>query len=168
MAAALIGLGCDVADASTCRVEVEPSSCQVREGLTMKGGGKFTTPQGITYRMNGMTVSDYNRGLCQPQMRTFLGPEYFNSGCSSLYCRDKQTCPNSKMASGCNQTGDMMSYLFESQADFIGNDAPPPCFGGSKCGGYGSVVGWETNPNGPGLKWQAGGTQMACGQQMFQ
>lgn len=167
--ASRIGLGCGIADASTCRMEVEPSSCKMGTGMTMQGGGKFTTAQDVTYRVNGMTISDYNAGLRQPQMRTFLGPEYFNSGCSSLYCRDKEACGgNMKLAKGCGQTGDMMSFLFESQADFIGNDAPPPCFGGSKCGGYGSVLGWETNPKGPGLKWQAEGMQLACGQQTFQ
>jgi len=129
----------------------------------MKGNQSYTTPGGVTFRTNGMTVTDFNQGLRLPQMRTFLGPEYWNAGCTSLYCKDSTMCPGGTNATTCAPTGDMFNYLFESHSDFTGNDAPPACFGGL-CSGYSSVLGWETSNTGMGTKWQAQGSQPACGE----
>lgn len=64
-------------------------------------------------------------------------------------------CPGNSVARGCDRSTDMFNYLFESQSDMTGNNAPPACFGG-KCSGYDSTLGWETSQTVPGaVKWQA-------------
>jgi hypothetical protein len=158
-----IGLNFGMSPPETCRVEVQPSKCSTGVNSSIKGSQNYTTPQGVTYHQYGMTVSDYNQGLRVPQMRTFLGPEFFNGGCTSLYCKDSTMCPNSVKAQTCAQTQDMFKYLFDSERSFVGNTAPPACFGG-KCSGYSSVPGWETSASNPTqLKWQAGSPPTACG-----
>ena len=140
--ATAISLNYGISDPKTCRVEITPSSCPLGLNSSIKGSQTYTTPTGVVYRNFGMTVQDYNRGLRLPQQRTFVGPEYFNSGCTSLYCKDAQMCPSSVEAQSCERTTDMLDYLFERQSDFTGNNAPPPCFGG-KCVDYGSTLGWQ-------------------------
>jgi len=159
-----ITLNYGISPPKTCRVEVTPSTCQLGLNSAIKGSQNYTNPGGVTFHTYGMTVQDYNAGLRQPQMRTFLGPEYFNSGCSSLYCKDSALCQQSKMAQGCQRSDDMFTYLFAHQSDFTGNNAPQSVAIGSKCSGYNSVKGWELSSTNPTqLKWQAAPDAFAAG-----
>jgi hypothetical protein len=148
-----ISLDYQMSPPATCRVEIQPPSCQLNDKAKMKGNQVYTNPQDVTFREYGMTVQNYNSGLQMPQMRTFLGPEYFNGGCTSLYCKDSTMCPTGSTARSCQPSSDMFDYLFTSQSDFTGNSAPPQIAGG-KCVSYDSVLGWELGANGE-PKWKA-------------
>jgi hypothetical protein len=153
-----ISLNYGISAPSTCRVEVLPGTTAVGYNTVMKGGQQYTTPFGVTYRMNGMTITHQDRGLHMPQMRSFLAPEYYNAGCTSLYCKDAQMCPGSTIARPGKEQQDMYDYLFEPQSDVTGNDAPPACFvGGDKYCSYNSVLGWQQTPGSTTLKWQTDG-----------
>lgn len=158
-----ISLDYGISNPQTCRVEVQPSTVATGFNTVMKGGQKYTTPSGITYRINGMTITQPDKGLRMPQMRSFLAPEYYNSGCSSLYCKDAQMCPSSVTIQSDHENNDMMNFLFESHSDFTGNDAPPQCFaGGDKYSGYNSVRGWQTSGLSSQMQWQSGSVQGGC------
>lgn len=158
-----ISLNYGISNPETCRVEVVPSSCMTSLNSSIKGSQNYTTTGGIALHQYGMTVQNYNEGLRQPQMRTFLGPEYFNAGCTSLYCKDSNMCPSSVPARGCARSSDMFNYLFDHQSDFTGNDAPPACFGG-KCSGYDSTIGWQLSSTQPStVQWQTSGNTGMCG-----
>lgn len=157
-----ISLNYGISNPETCRVEVTPSTCQIGANAVIKGSQTYTDPYNVTSHVYGMTVQNYNEGLRQPQMRTFLGPEYFNAGCTSLYCKDSQMCPSSVPAQSCERSNDMFAYLFEQQSNFTGSNPPPACFGG-KCSGYDSTVGWSVSKQNPTkLQWQSAGLQGGC------
>lgn len=159
-----INLDFGLSPPSTCRTEVQPGTCKLGLNSIQKGSQRYTTPTGVTFRNNGMTVQDFNAGLRLPQMRTFLGPEYFNSGCTSLYCKDDTMCRGSKTARECQPTSDMMAYNFEAQCDSTGNSSPPWLAVG-KGVTYNSTLGWELSDTSPGLlKWQEAGANSQCGQ----
>ena len=152
--ASAINLNYGISDPETCRVEVVPTSCTRGARTTVHGSQVYTNPSGVVYRTGGMIVQDSNRGLRLPQQRSFLSPEYYNSGCTSLYCKDAQMCPGSVSAQTCDRTSDMMSFLFETQSDHTGNNAPPSCFGGGKCSGYDSTLGWQLSNKPGALQWE--------------
>lgn len=137
----------------TCRVQPEQAPMMEGPGTIHRGFETHVTPYGVVYQQNGMTVSDFNRNLRLPQKRTFLGPEYFNGGCFSLYCKDSAQCPNSRLATPSPQTEALFQAAFDTPFDpATGNNAPPPCFGGN-CNSYNSVTGWEITSSGK-LRWQ--------------
>src|SRR5579872_1435104 len=152
-----ISLDYGLSPPETCRVELNPGVCNTSPFSQMVGNQTFTNDNGVTFRQYGMTRQNYNVGLRMPQMRTFLGPDYFNSGCTSLYCKDGAMCPQSVVAKECQLSSDMFDYLFTHQGHHTGNGAPPPCFGG-KCSGYDSTLGWQTDTNAAVLNWQKSDT----------
>lgn len=146
-----IALNYGISPPHTCRVEVQPlePAC-AHSRMWQSGGGEFTAANGVHYVMNGMTVLRYNEGLTLAQSRGYLFPQYFNTGCSTLYCKDGTMCPNSTPVKSNPTTTSMLDYLFENHSDFTGNSAPPgDC---SKGTSYSSTRGWELQGN--RLKWQ--------------
>lgn len=138
MAAACVGLS----PPETCRVEmplvVPPSTC--------------TLPGGIQYNIQGMTVFPQNQTLRVAQRRPWLEPEFYNSGCAPMYCKDQVQCPLGKIATESPKTRALLDAAFSSNCPFTGNDASPACFQG-KCGTYNSTSGWEVTQD-QKLRWQ--------------
>lgn len=153
MAATGMNLNFQLSPQQTCRVALQPSEQTVNKGTMLLGEQTYVTPSGVRYMRPGMTVSDFNQRLRLPQRRTFLGPEYFNGGCVTPYCKDSTQCPESTQATVSPRTNSLFAAAFDTPFDFTGNDAPPQCFQGV-CSGYNSVVGWETAPTGE-LRWQS-------------
>lgn len=118
------------------------------------GSSKIVTPYGVTYYRPGVTVREFNHpSLRLPQKREFLGPEFYNSGCATLYGNSRfQQGPNSAL-SDADATQAMFNYNFRAQPFFQGNTAS--CYNaGAKGPSPNSALGWMTDRNGA-LLWQA-------------
>jgi hypothetical protein len=118
------------------------------------GSQKMVTPYGVTYYRPGVTVREFNGPeLRLPQKRAFLGPEFFNSGCATLYGNSRfNSGPNSALTDQA-ATQSMFNYTFSPRPYFEGNNAS--CYNaGVKCVGPNGALGWMMNKEG-NLLWQA-------------
>ena len=118
------------------------------------GSSKTITPYGVTYYRPGVTIREFNHGeLRLPQKREFLGPEFYNSGCATLYGNSRfNKGPNSANTDS-NATMAMYDYVFSSSPYFEGNSAS--CYdAGVKCTGPNSALGWMMDPAG-NLLWKS-------------
>jgi hypothetical protein len=139
--------------------------CAIVPGKIGDLGSKvFVTPYNVTYQRPGVTVREFNHaGLRLPQKREFLGPEFFNAGCATLY-------GNSRFGGGESSAHDSMAteamfdYNFSAQPYYTGNNFP--CENaGAKCASANSALGWMLNKNGQ-LLWQsqdAAAANQRCG-----
>ena len=117
------------------------------------GSSKVVTPYGVTYYRPGVAVREFNGPeLRLPQKREFLGPEFFNSGCATMYGNNRfQSGPNSA-ATDSAATQAMFNYSFAPRPYFEGNAAS--CYdAGAKCMGPNSALGWMMDKSGK-LLWQ--------------
>jgi hypothetical protein len=118
------------------------------------GSSKIITPYGVTYYRPGISIREFNHGdLRLPQKREFLGPEFFNSGCATLYGNSRfNQGPNSATTDSKSTTA-MYDFVFSSSPYFEGNHAS--CYdAGVKCAGPNSALGWMMDPAGT-LLWQS-------------
>lgn len=117
------------------------------------GSSKIVTPYGVTYYRPGVTTREFNGpDLRLPQKRDFLGPEFYNSGCATLYGNTRFTQgPNSAVTDSA-ATMAMFDYTFAPRPYFEGNAAS--CYNaGAKCMGPNSALGWMTDKSGTPM-WQ--------------
>ena len=146
-----------------CRVDLKRIStldtpggeCAVVPGkIGDLGSSKIVTPYGVTYYRPGVTVREFNHAeLRLPQKRAFLGPEFFNSGCATLYGNSRfQQGPNSAVTDSL-ATQAMFDYNFGSQPFSQGNAVA--CYNaGMKGPSPNSALGWMTDQSG-NLLWQS-------------
>ena len=147
-------------------MDSQGGECIVEQGRIGDLGSKtFTTPYNVVYQRPGVTVREFNHaGLRLPQKREFLGPEFFNSGCATLYGNSRfGGGPSSATES--SQTEAMFDYNFAPHSYFEGNDADCSCTL-AKCNSLPNTAqGWMLNKNGD-LLWQAAernAAQPRCG-----
>ena len=122
------------------------------------GSKKYISPYNVTYYRPGVTVREFNGpDLRLPQKREFLGPEFYNSGCATLYGSGRfESGPNSATSDPAS-TENMFNYVFAPQPYFQGNNVP--CYSaGVKCDGPNSALGWMLDASGNPL-WQSSGKQ---------
>lgn len=95
------------------------------------GSRRQETSAGVIYYRPGMVIREFNhRNLRVPQMRDWLGPQYFYSGCVTRY-------GNSSVQKGCGQpseaiteeTQNMYDHLFTSQDYGIATKSCTECAG---------------------------------------
>lgn len=147
----------------TCRVDMPRISTWSEKGgecadIPGKRGSlnqkTYVTPYGVTYYEPGVTVSEFNhRALRLPQKRDFLGAEFYNAGCATLYGRSNfdPSLPNS--ARNLNtESEEMYQSLWMPQPYFTTNNPPCEC-NGIKCDSYNGPKGWVMDKNGV-LAWQ--------------
>lgn len=85
---------------------------------------------GAVYTQHGMLTETNPHGpLRVPQRRTFLMPEYFNSGCSTEYCAgDEKIYPTGRPACSGPQTSSWnnreLDPYFASTDPYYGNSVP--------------------------------------------
>ncbi len=114
------------------------------------GTKRFITPDNVEFVQNGVTVREFNhRALRLPQKRPFLGPEFFNSGCATLY----GTVGYDTNMADVNPavTANMFNNVFASQGFFEGNN-PAPCCTGVKAASSNSALGYARDDKGQ-LLW---------------
>ena len=114
----------------------------------------FVTPYNVTYYEPGVIVREFNhRALRLPQMREFLGPEFFNPGCATLYGNAKfdPNLPNSA-TNLAPETQQMYESLWAPQLYFEGNKPPCDC-NGIKCDSPNGPNGWRFTSSGD-VAWQ--------------
>lgn len=161
--------------ARDCRVDLpristmgtQGGECAIVPGKVGDLGSKvFVTPYNVIYQRPGVTVREFNHeGLRLPQKREFLGPEFFNSGCATLYGNSRfNQGPNSAQES--QETENMFNYAFATQPYFQGNDFDCACVLG-KCAGdlSNSAMGYMLDDNSQ-LLWKskaAGALNQQCG-----
>ena len=145
-----------------CRVDLKRIStldskggeCAIEPGkIGDLGSSKLTTPYGVTYYRPGVTVREFNHAeLRLPQKREFLGPEFFNTGCATLYGNSRfNQGPNSATTDSAASLA-MYDYVFSPRPYFEGNNAS--CYNaGVKCMSPNSALGWMQDKNG-NLLWQ--------------
>lgn len=117
------------------------------------GSKVFVTPYNVTYYRPGVTVREFNGpDLRLPQKRTFLGPEFYNSGCATLYGNSRFNIgPNTADTEAAGSRA-MFEYSFAPQPYFQGNRVD--CTNaGAKCASPNSALGWMLLPDG-NLMWQ--------------
>lgn len=148
---------------SYCRVDAPRIStlesrggeCATDQGVIGDlGSSKTVTSYGVTYYHPGVVVREFNHPpLRLPQKREFLGPEFFNSGCATLYGNTRfDSGPNSALTDAA-ATRAMFDYNFASRPYFEGNNAS--CYNaGVKCTSPNSALGWMMDPSGK-LLWQS-------------
>ena len=150
---------------SDCRVDLPRIStydskgqeCSIDPGKIGDLGSKiFVTPSNVTYYRPGVTIREFNHpALRLPQKREFLGPEFYNSGCATLYGNSRfNVGPNSaSLTAEKIATEAMYDYNFETQPYYQGNDFD--CYNaGVKCTGPNSALGWMLTKDG-GLLWNS-------------
>lgn len=118
------------------------------------GSQKMVTPYGVTYYRPGVTVREFNGPeLRLPQKRAFLGPEFYNSGCATLYGNSRfNSGPNSAVTDQV-ATQAMFNYSFSPRPYFEGNNAS--CYNaGVKCTSPNGALGWMMDKEGK-LLWQS-------------
>ena len=157
----------------SCRVD-NPEACE--ELSLNKWGRGFSSYEhgGAKYYQNGMYQYKPENGLRVSQQRPFLTTEYYNSGCSSLYCTNNEpdypsghSC-NGQISRGDAETNSMLDYYFQSTDPFIGNSIPVNAVG-IKSTSVNSSAGWiavSTKDGGTAPLWmvesQARGEMNAC------
>jgi hypothetical protein len=162
---------------SDCRVDLPRIStydskgqeCAIVPGKIGDLGSKiYTTPYNVVYYRPGVTVREFNHaGLRLPQKREFLGPEFFNTGCATLFGNNRfNVGPNSADTDSIG-TQAMYDYNFAPQPYFQGNDFD--CYNaGVKCVSPNSALGWMLTKDDK-LLWKSKNqeelTQDFCGTQ---
>lgn len=128
-----------------CLHQIDPEKIahQVNPKKWYLGFHKTVSPNGVIYHHGGSINVDFNNNLRLHQRRTFLGPDFFNSGCLSYNCRDKNKCPGQELAEIAPETQQMFNHAFNSNDPFVRNDVSRECVG-VKCNSYNSVSGWMT------------------------
>lgn len=142
---------------SDCRVDMPRISTMSSKGgecvidpgkIGDLGSQSFVTPDNVVYYRPGVTVREFNHAdLRLPQKRTFLGPEFFNAGCATLYGSTRfnngQPSANADNAA----TDAMFNYNFAPRPYYEGNNVD--CVtAGVKCISPNSALGWMMNKNG--------------------
>jgi hypothetical protein len=129
--------------------------CVIEKGkIGDLGSEVFVTPDNVVYYHNGVTVREFNHaGLRLPQKRTFLGPEFYDSGCATMYGNSRfNPGEPSSAQSDSAATEAMFNYVFAPQPYFEGNNVD--CTTAlSKCQGPNSALGWMMDSNGQ-LLWK--------------
>jgi hypothetical protein len=94
------------------------------------GSTKQVTSRGVIYYNPGVTVREFNhQELRLPQKRTFLGPEFYHSGCTTRYGSTRvDNFPNSAENISEN-TLKMFDQAFESHDHAITQDFCTSCAG---------------------------------------
>jgi len=152
--------------ARDCRVDLPRIStmnskgdeCAIVPGKVGDLGSKvFTTPYNVVYQRPGVTIREFNHeGLRLPQKRSFLGPEFFNSGCATLYGNSRfNQGPNS--ANESTDTSAMFDYAFATRPYFESSaGGAGPCYcAGAKCSDpVNSFIGWNLDKDGQ-LGWKS-------------
>ena len=162
---------------SDCRVDLPRIStygskgqeCSIVPGKIGDLGSKmYTTPYNVVYYRPGVTVREFNHaGLRLPQKREFLGPEFFNSGCATLYGNNRFNQGPNTATSDSMGTQAMFDYNFATQPYYQGNNFD--CYNaGAKCVSPNSALGWMLGKDNQ-LLWksqnQSGEAQKICGSQ---
>ena len=114
------------------------------------GSKTYVTPYNVVYQRPGVTIREFNpQSLRLPQKRTFLGPDFFNSGCVGLYGNSRwESGPSSAEEDAANSATRMMyDYSFQTRPYFEGNNVDCAT-AGAKCAGPNSALGWMLNPAG--------------------
>jgi hypothetical protein len=140
---------------SSCRVDLPRIStldtkggeCAIEPGkIGDLGSKKFVTPYNVTYYQPGVTIREFNHeGLRLPQKREFLGPEFFNSGCTTLYGNNRFTTGPNTADTDSKDTMAMFDYTFATRPYFEGNNVTCSTVG-AKCAGPNSPLGWMMDP----------------------
>ncbi len=136
----------------SCRVN-NPETCE-EQSLNKWGRGFFQYDyNGSTFSQNGMYQWKPQNGLRVYQQPQYLSTEYFNSGCSSLYCNNDQDvyptghgCTGGKPSRGDAETTETLNYYFQSTDPFQGNSVPVNAVG-IKGTTQNSTAGWISVEN---------------------
>lgn len=118
------------------------------------GSSKTVSPYGVVYYRPGVTVREFNHAdLRLPQKREFLGPEFFNGGCATLYANGRLASGPSSATTDTAATSSMLDRMFASQPYFEGNQAS--CYNaGVKGNSPNSALGWMMDKD-RNLLWEA-------------
>lgn len=127
-------LNATVPEPQSCRTDFVPSVTVVNP-LVRQLGNQAYGP----WHYNGMTEVSENWALPTPQHRSFLFPQYFSSGCVSLYCNSQSQCPGSKPAQV--MLGSPMNQMFQPNPVFA-DQLPGSCFQGKSL--QNTSLGWMT------------------------
>ena len=128
-----------------CRVN-RPNQCTpVSLNRWDKGGSQSTKYKDIRFYNHGMQIYRPEDGLRVPQRRSFLSPEYFDSGCLRPYCQQKANCPAGTFSGPTQREEKMFDYYFESRDPYEGNNGPMNCVG-IKGDSINSFAGWAVPP----------------------
>jgi len=129
------------------------------------GSKKYVTPYNVIYHEPGTIIRNWNhRGLRLPQKQAYLAPEFYNSGCSTLYGSSKfDNGPNSATSNSAS-TNAMYDTMFSSMPYNEGNNVSCACGSCGTCKGYNSSAGWMVEKNGK-LAWE---NQALAQQQAYQ
>lgn len=132
-------------DPSNCRVNA-PNECEMKRFNTWNIQSK-DQPQFSDYPAvyHGMTDYKPSNGLRVAQKRTFLEPEYYNSGCVQPYCLNKNECPSGNITTTTRTENVLFNKMFRSIDVDTGNNGPSTCVG-IKRDTQNSYSGWETTP----------------------
>lgn len=144
-----------------CRVQLPVISTWERPGdetviehgkIGDLGSKTYISPNNVIYQQPGVTIREFNhRGLNWHQKKEHLGPEFFNTGCATLYGNSLHDHgPNTTVDD--KKTQDMFNYYFSSVEAFRGNN---PWIGnaGVKHSTMNSANGWHVEKNGE-LIWE--------------
>jgi len=117
----------------SCRKQTQADCIAVAPGKWEVGS--FLTPKDgsfIDYNTERMTIYDPDTHLRLPQRRSFLSPEYFNSGCLPIYCTssDRSCGMKNQTPVQSKETIAMFDQAFASTDPFIGAYSPAACAGG--------------------------------------
>lgn len=133
------------ADPSNCRVDA-PNQCELKRfnmwDIKNKDERQYSDYVSVYH---GMTDYKPSNGLRVSQKRTFLEPEYFNSGCVQPYCLNKAECPSGNITTTSNTEKALFNKMFQSIDVDTGNNGPGTCVG-IKRDTQNSYSGWETTP----------------------
>jgi hypothetical protein len=167
--------------AADCRVDLPRIStmdtkggeCSIDGSVIGDLGSKtYVSPYNVVYQRPGVTIREFNHaGLRLPQKRTFLGPEFFNSGCATLYGNSRFNGGPSSAMTDNSSVQAMFDFNFAPRPYFDGDGNNYPCFcAGSKgCGNLSSsFLGWEMDSTGTPI-WkskQQNAAQIKCGSQV--
>lgn len=130
----------------SCRVD-NPMPCE-EQSLNKWGRGFYSYKHnGAIYQQNGMYEYRDGNGLRVSQRRPFITSEYYDAGCSSLYCdNNKPDYPsghscNGQISRGDAETNKMLDNAFRSTDPFQSNSVPVSAVGIKGTSGN-STAGW--------------------------
>jgi hypothetical protein len=145
--------GHSLAQDRNCRVNY-PHTCEIQS--LNKWGKDFSTTDkyyDITGYNNGMYIYRPEDGLRVPQRRSFLTPEYYDSGCYNWYCNRKEECPQGTLSGPTEQENQMFDYMFSSTDMFDSNSCLSQC-AGIKGTGASSTCGYLVPEGSDQFLWQ--------------
>jgi hypothetical protein len=129
-----------------CRVDlprIGGGECAIDPGKIGDLGSKvYINQNNVIYQRRGVVVREFNHeGLRLPQKREFLGPEFFNSGCATLYGNSRFTQGPNSATTDPAYTLAMFNHNFAPRPYYEGNDVN--CVNaGAKCISPNSALGW--------------------------